>query len=192
MKVLLADDDDASRRLLTSQVVELGFEAIQAADGEEAWEAFLVHRPEIVLTDWSMPRLDGLGLCRRVRELGEGAYVYIIVVTAMDQRVGFLEAMGAGADDFLGKPCDLMELNVRIRVACRILDLQNHVSHLEGLLPICPSCRRIQDERSDWQQVESFVSRRSEAQFSHGICPECYESVMKPQVEELRRAQPRR
>jgi uncharacterized protein with PIN domain len=85
-----------------------------------------------------------------------------------------------------------MELNVRIRVACRILDLQNHVSRLEGLLPICPSCSRIQDERSDWQHVESFVSHRSEAQFSHGICPECYEAVMKPQVEEFKRGLPRR
>jgi DNA-binding response OmpR family regulator len=95
--------------------------------------------------------------------------------------------MNAGADDFVTKPCDLVELSVRLRVAGRILALQSEVQQLEGLLPICPNCKRILNEKNEWQQVETYITRRTDAQFSHGICPECYESIMKPQLEALRK-----
>ena len=187
MKILLAEDEEAVRRILLAQLAQLGYEVFAAADGEEAWKLYCELRPDAVLADWSMPVIDGLELCRRIRAEHGPRYVYLIVVTAFDKRVGFLESMAAGADDFISKPCDPMELDVRLRVGGRILALQNHVARLEGLLPICPSCKKIRDEASEWQQVESYISRRSEAQFSHGICPECYESVMRPQVEELKR-----
>jgi hypothetical protein len=80
-----------------------------------------------------------------------------------------------------------VDLNVRLRVAERILSLQQEVQQLEGLLPICPNCKKIRDEADEWQPVEAYISRRTDAQFSHGICPQCYETIMKPQLEELRR-----
>lgn len=187
MRILLADDDEAVRRILLSQLTQLGHEVTPTADGDEAWRAYLQLRPDAVLADWSMPVIDGLELCRKIRAEHGSRYVYLIVVTAFDKRVGFLESMAAGADDFIAKPCDPMELNVRLRVGGRILALQNHVAHLEGLLPICPSCKKIKDDASEWLEVETYITRRSEAQFSHGICPECYDSVLKPQVEEFKR-----
>jgi hypothetical protein len=75
---------------------------------------------------------------------------------------------------------------VRLRVGRRILALQREMQHLEGLLPICPKCKRIRASESSWEPVESFISNRSEAQFSHGICPECYTAIVQPQLAALR------
>jgi DNA-binding response OmpR family regulator len=134
-----------------------------------------------------MPKMNGLDLCRRIRSEQKPEYTYVIILTALDRKVGYLEGMNAGADDFVTKPCDLVELSVRLRVAGRILALQSEVQQLEGLLPICPNCKRILNEKNEWQQVETYITRRTDAQFSHGICPECYESIMKPQLEALRK-----
>ena len=94
--------------------------------------------------------------------------------------------MEAGADDFVTKPGHIVELNARIKVAERILALQKHVSKLEGLLPICPKCKKIRTEEQSWQAVESYIMKHTDALFSHGICPDCYERLMKPQLNELR------
>jgi hypothetical protein len=86
------------------------------------------------------------------------------------------------------KPCDSLELNARLRVAARVLSLQTQMQQLEGLLPLCPRCKKIRDDKNRWESVESFITRATEAQFSHGICPSCYETIMKPQLEELKRS----
>ena len=187
MNILIAEDDDASRIILAGQLAKLGHDVRAVENGEEAWNQFLANQPQVVITDWQMPKLDGLQLCRRIRAQQSEKYTYLIVLTALDGKVGYLEGMSAGADDFISKPCDSVDLNVRLRVAERILSLQHEVQQLEGLLPICPTCKRIRDESNQWQQVEAYITRRTDAQFSHGICPQCYETVMKPQLEELRR-----
>ena len=97
--------------------------------------------------------------------------------------------MAAGADDFVTKPLDRAELHARLRVAERVLGLQQEVKQLEGLLPICSYCKRIRDEGDRWSQVEEYVSRRTEAQFTHGICPECYDRRVLPQIEQAGRGQ---
>jgi CheY-like chemotaxis protein len=158
-----------------------------AADGEEAWAAFEVHPPDVVITDWRMPRTNGLELCRRIRRSTHVKYTYVIILTSLDRKVGFLEGMNAGADDFVNKPCDTVELSVRLRVASRILALQATVHQLEGLLPICPRCRRIRTTSGEWQPVEVYIARTTEAQFSHGICPSCFETKMKPEMERLKK-----
>jgi DNA-binding response OmpR family regulator len=134
-----------------------------------------------------MPKVNGLEFCRRIRAAENAAYTYCIILTALDRKVGYLEGMAAGADDFMTKPCDIVELTVRLRAAERVLSLQHEVEQLEHLLPICPRCKRIKDEHDQWQPVESYISRRTDAQFSHGVCPNCYEKVLKPQLEEARK-----
>ena len=188
MRILFAEDDDGSRQILTAQLTKLGHQVEAVTNGEEAWEAYQRLQPELVITDWSMPKVNGLELCRRIRKASAGRYSYLIILTAMERGTGFAEGMDAGADDFMTKPCDLTELVVRLKVAQRILALQTHVACLEGLLPICPQCKKIRDENKQWQAVESYLSRRTEAKFSHGICPECFESIIKPQLAEMNRA----
>lgn len=187
MKVLLAEDDSVSRRILASQLSKMKQEVEEAEDGLVAWNAFQRAKPDLVITDWMMPNVDGPELCRRIRNCHASSYTYIIILTALDRKQGYLEGMEAGADDFVTKPSNIIELNARLKVAQRILSLQKHVSKLEGLLPICPKCKKIRTPQEKWEAVESFIMKRSDALFSHGICPECFERLMKPQLNELRK-----
>lgn len=185
--ILLVDDDCGSQMILRSQLTKLGYGVVVASDGAEAWERYCEVRPSLVITDWVMPRMDGLSLCRRIRESTEGGYTYVIVLTATEKTSGFARALEAGADDFITKPCDLAEMGVRLRVAERILALQVHVAQLAGLVPICPRCKKMQDYEGAWHPAESYLSDRSEARFSHGICPRCYATIVQPQLDELKR-----
>jgi DNA-binding response OmpR family regulator len=177
MKILIAEDDDASRLVLVERLKKLGHEVVSAENGKEAWDAFLASPPQVVITDWMMPLMDGLELTRRVRENPRPGYTYVIIFTALDSKVGYFEGMSAGADDFMTKPCEIVDLNMRLRVAERILSLQNEVEQLQGLLSICPRCKRIRDDHGEWHAVESFMTERTEADLSHGVCPECYAAV---------------
>jgi sigma-B regulation protein RsbU (phosphoserine phosphatase) len=186
VKILFAEDDQGSRQILAAQLEKLGHEVTAVQDGEEAWKAYNSLHPELVITDRGMPNTDGLELCRLIRNSGARHYTYIIMITAMDGRTGFLEGMEAGADDFMPKPCDLLELNMRLHVAERVLQLQTQVARLEEMLPMCPTCKKVRDEENRWHPVESYLSTRTEAQFSHGVCPDCFEAIIKPQLEELK------
>ena len=187
MKVLLAEDDSVSRRILAAQLTRLEYEVEEAEDGLVAWTAFQRSKPDMVITDWMMPNVDGPELCRRIRSCAASSYTYIIILTAIDRKHGYLEGMEAGADDFVTKPSNFVELTARLKVAQRILSLQKHVSKLEGLLPICPKCKKIRTPQQRWEPVESFIMKRTDALFSHGICPDCYEKLMKPQLDEIRK-----
>jgi sigma-B regulation protein RsbU (phosphoserine phosphatase) len=173
MKVLVAEDDPASARLLATSVKRLGYDAVSAANGRDAWYAYLSERPRIVVTDWMMPLMDGPELCHRIRGEGRTQYTYIILLTALSGKERYAEGMGAGADDFITKPLDLEVLRVRLKVAERILGLQTRVSDLRGLLPICSYCKRIRDDEGGWHNFESYVGARTNASFSHTLCPEC-------------------
>lgn len=173
MKILIADDDDFSRTLLSHVLEGLGHEVSAVADGAAAWEAVRRDYFPVLITDWMMPGISGPELCRMMREVQRDHYTYIIVLTVRGGKESYLEGMRSGADDFLTKPFDEDQLAARLAVAERILGLHRHVSRLEGLLPICSYCKRIRDDCNHWQQIESYVSARTETLFSHGICPEC-------------------
>lgn len=173
MKILIAEDDVVSRRLLESVLTKLGYEVISTENGRDAWASFLVETPRILITDWMMPFVDGPDLCRKVRKDQRFRYTYIIMLTALAGRKFYLEGMNAGADDFLNKPFDLEELSVRLKAAERILDLQAEVSILNGLLPTCSYCKSIRDEENQWQPLEEYVASRTTTSFSHTLCPEC-------------------
>lgn len=128
LKVLLVEDHEYSREAM-SMYLERDFEVLAAADGVEALELLKSH-PEIqlLLTDWMMPRMDGLELCKHARKLDRDRYLHIIVFTARTQKEDLLKALDAGADAFVHKPVDLAELQAQIQVARRIIDLQEEAA----------------------------------------------------------------
>jgi len=127
MKVLIADDDPTARLLLERAVQSFGHEASAAANGRLAWEQFQSGDFSFVLTDWMMPEWDGLELCRRIRECSRPDYIYIIIQTSRSGQEDLITAMDAGADDFIVKPVDRRELQVRMGAAERILRLQREL-----------------------------------------------------------------
>jgi len=124
LKVLVVDGDPLSRVGLQQAVHRLGHECRTAKDGLEAWEMLQSERADVVLSDWSLPRMGGVELCRRVRAAdGDGPYTYFIFMTGFDDREHFLRGMEAGADDYHTKPVDIEELQARLVSAGRVLSL---------------------------------------------------------------------
>ncbi len=128
MKVLIADDDPVSRRLLHSTLSKWNFEVIPCANGTEAWEELQKEgAPQLAILDWMMPGMDGVEICREVRRRVEVPYTYILLLTAKTQKEDIVAGMEAGADDYLTKPFNAQELKVRVRAGQRILDLQSEL-----------------------------------------------------------------
>jgi diguanylate cyclase (GGDEF)-like protein len=129
MQILVVEDSPVYRQLLSSHLEEWGFPFTIAKDGSEAWT--LLQRadcPKLVVLDWVLPDIDGLELCRRIRLAGSGnSYSYIILLTGKDAKKDMLEAMQAGADDYLAKPFDHLELKARLLVGKRIVDLHEEL-----------------------------------------------------------------
>jgi phosphoserine phosphatase RsbU/P len=195
-ETMVIDDDPVSLRVLTPRLEKWGYKFVVATDGTSALAQLQSEKPpNLVLVDWVMPGMDGLEFCRKARELSPARPLYLILLTARGGRENIVTGLAAGADDFITKPFDPHELRARLRVGFRLVRLQkmlvdrvheleralHQVKQLQGLLPICSYCKRIRDDRNYWQRVESYISEHSEVQFSHGICPDCFEKVRKKQ-----------
>jgi two-component system NtrC family sensor kinase len=134
MKILIADDESVSRRLLQNYLEKWGYEVTAARDGAEAWRLFEDGHFSMVITDWVMPEMDGSGLLRRIRASARPGYVYAILLTAKSQKEDLVEGMDAGADDFLTKPFDRNELRVRLRAGERIIRLEQNLHETQAAL----------------------------------------------------------
>jgi DNA-binding response OmpR family regulator len=124
VKILIADDDPVSRRLLQSYLQKWGYEVAVASNGAEAWRLFEQGEFPIVISDWMMPEVDGRELIRRIRAAARPHYVYAILLTSRSQKEDLVAGMEAGADDFVGKPFLAEELHVRLRAGERIVKLE--------------------------------------------------------------------
>lgn len=203
MKILIAEDDEVSCRVLQLMLASWGHEVITTRDGGSAWA--LLQRedaPPLVILDWMMPGMDGVEVCRLVRQKQSATPTYIILLTAKGGKADIVRGLDAGANDYLTKPFDREELRARVQVGVTVVGLQQglaervaeleealaHVNLLRGILPICSYCKNVRDDRDYWQSVECYISEHSEAQFSHSICPDCYEAVVRPQLERMRGA----
>jgi DNA-binding response OmpR family regulator len=190
MKVLIADDDAASRLLLQSLLTTWGYAVTAASDGDEAWKILCEpEHPHLVVLDWMMPGLEGPEIVRQLQERETEKPYYAIIITSRSNKDSAASALNAGADDFVGKPFDNDELRARVAVGCRMNSLQtaltdhieelkqtlDRVKQLEGIIPICMYCKKIRDDHDSWQQLEKYITEHSEAMFSHGICPKCFE-----------------
>jgi len=123
VRILIVEDDAVVRRILQGHLEAYGHEVTQALDGTQAWELLQQGHFSVVISDWMMPGMDGIELVRRIRSSHQPSYVYVILLTGKSQREHFVQAMEAGADDFVPKPFDRDELRVRLRSAERIIQL---------------------------------------------------------------------
>ncbi len=193
MKILVADDDDSIRRMLTTMLTENGYVVVAVSDGEQAWEVMAQENaPAVGILDWNMPAMTGPEVIRRVRSVPRSYASYLLLLTAKDRRGDIVEGLQAGASDYITKPFDCDELLARLQVGVRMVNFQmelgqrvrdleealDHVRHLQGLLPICSYCKKVRDDQNYWHQVDRYISSHTDAQFSHGICPECLERVL--------------
>ena len=179
-KVLVAEDDPISARILQAFLEQLGYLPILARSGAQAWEIFDREPVRLVISDWMMPgAFDGLGFCEKVRSRTHTPYTYFILLTANQTNpANYALATTAGVDDFLTKPLDRATLQMRLRVADRILRFTAEIRHLKELIPICVYCRKVRDEDDYWERVETYIQKETGSRFSHGACPDCCEREM--------------
>jgi DNA-binding response OmpR family regulator len=198
MKILIAEDDLTSQLMLKAILVKAGYEPVVTGDGLSAYEILAKpDAPKLAVLDWMMPGMDGVEVSRKIRELKSNNPVYILLLTSRTNKNDIIHGLQAGANDYIGKPYNVEELQVRIGVGRRVVELQASLSariielqdalaqikSLRGLLPICMYCKKIRNDKQYWQQVEGYISEHSEAKFSHGICPDCYKKYIKPQLD---------
>jgi phosphoserine phosphatase RsbU/P len=180
--ILLAEDDLVTRSTLAAILSAQGHDVTETEDGSQAWGAWQLSAPRVVVADWLMPEMDGLELCRKIRATPGRPYTYFILQTVRQGRDSYLEAMDAGVDDFITKPAGAPELAARLRVAGRILGLREELLALEGLLSVCSYCKRIRNADTSWGSLERYIELHSNAEFTHGVCPDCLEKHLKPHL----------
>ncbi len=176
MKIIVAEDDLVSRERLTHALSRLGHEVHAFVNGREAWEAYCSGNARVIISDWMRPEMDGLEFCRAVRKEKNKDYVYFILVTALrTDSTDYDRAVEAGVDDFLVKPLDADSIWRRLFVAERILNYTVQIKQLKDLIPICMYCKKIRDDSDYWQSIENYIHEHTGSDFSHGICPDCYD-----------------
>jgi phosphoserine phosphatase RsbU/P len=196
MKILVADDDAVTRRLLEATLRKSGWDVVTAEDGADAWHALTSLKgknvPELVLLDWMMPGLEGPEICRRLRSTPGFELTYVILLTSRTDKEDLSTGLSAGANDYIAKPFHPVELEARVRVGERMIKLQrslaarvqeleaalSDVKMLQGLLPICAYCKKVRNETDYWQQVDSYLAEHTDVTLSHGVCPDCFAKVM--------------
>ena len=198
MKILIAEDDFTSRRILESLLSKWGHEVVAVSDGAQAWD-LLQNDSSIglLVLDWIMPEIDGLELLRKIRRIQAHRTTYILFLTACGNKEDIVTVLESGADDYLHKPFDSDELRARIDVGCRYVKMQSelavrvleleaalkHVKTLQGILPYCMHCRKIRTDQQSWEMIESYIESNSDAKLSHGLCPSCLKEHYPKQTE---------
>jgi sigma-B regulation protein RsbU (phosphoserine phosphatase) len=205
MIVLVADDLEINRKLLRSLLTADGYDVLEASNGTDALQILQgATGPIVGLIDWEMPEMEGIEVCRQTRALQDPPPIYLILLTVRDSKQDIVAGLQGGANDYITKPFDKTELLARVGIGKQMVQLQQaltervaelgeallSVKQLGGLLPICSYCKKIRDDQNYWQQVESYVGQHSGARFSHSICPQCYKTVVEPQLAALKTRKP--
>jgi len=196
ISVLYVEDDPSTREEVIEILQRRVREVLSARDGSEGLTMFRERKPDLVMTDIRMPVMDGLKMARAIREESKGAL--IIVTTAHSDTPYMLDAIDIGVDQYVIKPVNVDKLAVAVEKCAEIVEYRRahkrylaeretligelqdalaKVKQLSGFLPICASCKKIRDDKGYWQQIEAYVRDHSEAEFSHGICPDCAQRI---------------
>ncbi len=201
MRILIVDDDPVSCRILEEAMQAMQHDVHVVQDGAAAWARLASESFDVLMTDWEMPGVNGLELCRRVRARVGGAFLYVMLVTDRSIPEDVVAGIMAGANDFMSKPCDRGELCARMHAAERVVTLErslaervreletalHEVETLRRLLPICMYCKSIRNDQEAWDDIEEYLHHHANADCTHSICPPCYEERVQPMLDEMHR-----
>ena len=188
IKVLVVDDDPDILFATSRVLKKAGYQTFTADSGKMAMEAVRTIVPDLILMDVVMPDAEGPELCRRIKDDPNfrGIYVLLTSGTRVESEEQ-AEGLDSGADGYIARPLSNRELLARMDSLVRILRAErerdqlitelkkaiSEIKRLSGLLPICSHCKKIRDDTGYWSQIESYIREHSDAEFSHGICPDC-------------------
>jgi len=199
--ILIVDDIGKNIQVLAGILKNEKYAISFATDGRQALEMIESDDYDLILLDIMMPKMNGFEVCKRIKQMEGKKDIPIIFLTAKAQQQDIAEGFEIGAVDYIVKPCHAGELKARVathlqlkrakdliseqnrllknknqeleRLNRELADSLEKINTLEGILPICCICKKIRDDKGYWEQIEAYISEHSEAQFSHGICPEC-------------------
>jgi phosphoserine phosphatase RsbU/P len=189
--ILAADDDAVSRTLLVRMLEQWGHEVEVVDEGLAAWRRLVdPGGPPLAILDWGMPGLEGPEICRQVRAAALRMQPYLVMLTARRAPEDLAVALEAGADDFLSKPFNRVELMARLHAGMRILNLHRALTdriqeleesrqrehHLRTLTPICSYCKKIRGDRDGWEPIDQYLAEHG-YRFTHAVCPSCLDTV---------------
>ena len=199
-------EDTAAIRTAVVALLSRRIESVRVAvNGREGLQLYAKYHPDIIVTDISMPEMDGLAMSREIRMVDPDAQ--IILVTGLEETKTFIEAIELGVDRYVLKPVNAAGLydaidkcaatvlrdretrryqEERERLIAELQEAVENVKTLSGLVPICSQCKKIRDDSGYWTQLEGYIQKHSDATFSHGICPECIEQYY-PEVIAMRK-----
>ena len=192
--ILIVDDERKNIQLLGNILREQGYEPEFATNGVEALEWADRRHFDLVLLDVVMPDIDGYEVCKRLKNNPATTNIPVIFLTVKDDAESIVRGFEIGAVDYVTKPFNTIELLARVKTHLALrqfgrelqlknseLELKNseltqaleEIKTLQGIIPICANCKKIRDDEGYWQQIEQYIMAHTDAQFSHGICPDC-------------------
>ena len=197
IKILVTDDDPDVLLLTSSVLTRAGYEVLEARRGKECLEIMRTQHPDLVLLDVMLPDMKGSTVCRQIKADPELQSTFVILVSGVQVSSEYqAKGLNIGADGYIVKPISNKELVARVQAMERIKKAEDalrdkekqqekliaklqealaEIKTLKGFIPICASCKKIRDDEGYWNQLEAYISKHTDAVFSHGICPECAE-----------------
>ena len=198
-KVLVTDDSPEILLLSTMLLRRAGYDVLEALTGKECLDAVQKHHPDLVLLDVMLPDMSGIEVCRQIKSDKTLEDIFVILASGIKVSSELqADGLDIGADGYIIRPISNKEFLARVQAGERIKraedalrekerEQQKLISHLEealaeiktlkGFIPICASCKKIRDDEGYWNQLEAYISKRTDAVFSHGLCPECAEQA---------------
>ena len=169
--ILVVDDSEENIEIIVEILKD--YDVLTALDGPGSLEILKNEPVDIVLLDVTMPGMDGFEVCQKIKDQPGLKHIPILFVTARSATDDIVRGLDMGGVDYITKPFKAPELLARIRTHIELKKAREEIKSLQGTLPICASCKKIRDDKGYWNRIESYISKHSEVDFTHGICPDC-------------------
>jgi YesN/AraC family two-component response regulator len=204
ISILYVEDEEVTRSAVARMLRRRVLNVYEAENGREGLDLYKQYRPDIVISDIRMPVMDGMEMSKEIKALNKNSK--IILTTAHSDASILINSIEVGIDKYIMKPLDIASLfsavekcaeNIVLEkkiqqqnkekdeLIAKLQDALDNVKNLSGLLPICSSCKKIRDDKGYWQQIESYIREHSDAQFSHGVCPDCLKKLYPNLTQEM-------